>query len=66
MLDNSSYNKIKLLHELCSMDWFLEKHALKDAQAAGDVDCQEALTSLQKDIRRHIERIRGMVCTITQ
>ena len=66
MLDNSSYNKIKLLQTLCSLDWFIEKHALKDAQASGDIDFQDSLASLQQDLRRHVERVRGMVCTITQ
>jgi hypothetical protein len=66
MLDNSSYDKVKLLHELSCLDWFIEKHAIKDAQSAGDAEFEEALSILKKDLERHIEKIRGMVCTITQ
>ena len=66
MLDNVSYDKIKLLHELSCMIWFLEKHALKDAQAAGDTECYDLFVMLNKDLQKHIEKIRGSVCMVSQ
>lgn len=66
MLDNVSYNKAKLLHEIACMQWFIEKHALKDAQAAGDSECYEMLMLLQKDLQKYLERLQQSVCMITQ
>jgi hypothetical protein len=66
MLDNCTYNKIKLLHELSCVAWFVEKHALQDAQAAGDAACIQMLQDLEKDIRNHIERLRQTLCVVTQ
>lgn len=66
MLDNCSYNKIKLLHELSCLLWFLEKHAIKDAENAGDRDCVELLTALQRDLNKHLEKLNKSVCTVLQ
>lgn len=66
ILDNPSYDKIKLIHELSKINWFLEKHALEDAKLSGDNDCHQAMIELHKDIQRHIERLHKQVCLITQ
>ena len=65
-LDNCSYNKIKLIHQLSSLAWFLDKHALKDAQDAGDMECYESMVSIQRDLLKHIERLQKGMCQITQ
>ncbi len=31
MMDNCSYNKIKLMHTIACADWFIEQFAKKDA-----------------------------------
>lgn len=66
ILDNSTYNKIKLLYKLSELQWFIEKHALADAAAAGDQICAESFLALQKDLQKHIEKLQQSVCRITQ
>ncbi len=66
MLDNGTYNKVKLVHELSALAWFIEKHALKDAENAGDQACVAALTNLHRDLCAHLERLQNTVCSITQ
>lgn len=66
ILDNSSYNKIKLLHELSCLTWFLEKHAINDAKAAGDQEGYTMLLGLQRDLQKHIESMQHAMCIVTQ
>lgn len=48
MLHNSDYNKVKILHDLCALHWFVEKHAVADAQAAQDNELVALLQDLSK------------------
>lgn len=64
-LDNQTYNKIKLIHELSCITWFIEKHALHDAGNGGDKVAHEALLALQRDLSKHIENLQKSMCTIT-
>lgn len=66
MLDNSSYNKIKLMYELSSNIWFIQKHAIIDAQKAGDQECVDLLMAIEKDMQKHLEKLQKNVCMITQ
>ncbi len=66
MLDNSSYNKVKMLYKLSELTWFIEKHAIVDAQNAGDTACAETMMALQRDLQKHIEKLQRSVCMITQ
>ncbi len=66
MLDNCTYNKIKLLHEVSSLVWFIERHALNDAKVAGDAACAEIIQQLGEDLQRHLERLRQNMCVVTQ
>lgn len=66
MLDNSTYNKVKVTYKLSRLIWFIEKHALIDAQNAGDKECLDALITLQKDLTKHLEKLQKTVCTISQ
>ena len=58
ILDNASYNKIKLLYKLSEMQWFIEKHALNDPLQQVDQACTEALLTLQQDLHKHIEKLQ--------
>lgn len=62
MLNNCYYNKIKLLHELSSIVWFVEKHALKDAQEASDQECVKTLQDLSKNLDQHIDNLKKQLC----
>lgn len=66
MLDNSSFNKVKLLYKLSDMQWFIEKHAINDAQEAGDKECVELLLAIQRDLQKNIEKLQRSACIITQ
>ena len=66
MLDNSSYNKIKMLHQLSELNWFIEKHAIIDAENAGDKACVEMMLAIQRDAQKHIEKLQRAMCMITQ
>lgn len=65
-LDNSSYNKIKLLHNLSGIIWFIEKHAILDAEQAGDRECLEILNSIKNNAEKHVEKLQRAMCMISQ
>ena len=66
ILDNTSYDKIKLLYKLSDLCWFIEKHGIPDAQNSGDASCEENLRALQRDLEKHIEKLQRTMCMITQ
>ena len=57
MLDNSHYNKIKLMHDLSGLLWFIKKHAHEDAQKAQDKACADFLKQLEADLNKHVEQL---------
>ena len=57
MLNDCKYNKIKLLHELSCMAWFLEKHAVPNAQDSGEGECVEIFKTLKNDLDKHIANL---------
>jgi hypothetical protein len=65
-LDNATYNKIKTICTLSKLCWFIEKHALEDAQKAGDKASLEDLKALHHDLQKHIEKLQQSMCIITQ
>lgn len=66
MLDNSTYNKVKMLCKLSELCWFIEKHALHDAKNSGDIECAEAMEAINRDLQKHIEKLQKSMCMITQ
>ncbi len=63
ILDNCKYDKIKLLHELSCISWFIQKHGKEDAKTTGDTECHAAFEELQKDLEKHIAKLEKMLCT---
>jgi hypothetical protein len=61
MLDNCKYNKIKILHELSSIAWFLNKCGIKDAETSGAAKCVKAFTDVRTEIEKHIKALEGTV-----
>ena len=59
-LNNCDYDKIKILHELSSILWFIKKHALVDAQQ--DDECSPFLNRLESDLEKHVTELKEMVC----
>lgn len=66
LLDNASYDKIKLVHEISRIIWFIDKHALVDANNAGDMQYADILIGLRKDLERHLQKLQTSVCIISQ
>jgi mevalonate pyrophosphate decarboxylase len=61
MLDNCNYNKIRLLHDLSKIVWYLEKHAKQDAEESGHKLCSAVYDELQKDLEKHAEKLRQAI-----
>ena len=55
MLDHITYDKIRLLHDLSRIVWFIEKHAKADAQNAGDTKCYDLFEKCAIDLSKHIQ-----------
>jgi len=62
MLHNVRYDTIKLTHKLSCLIWFIEKHAIEDAQTAGDDACVQAMRELKSDLQKHLETFDAMSC----
>jgi len=50
MLDNCAYNRIKLLHDLSKISWFIEKCCDQDSAACAHDDCKQTIARAQKDL----------------
>ena len=61
MLRDCNYDKIKLLHKMSALAWFLEKHAKDNAQKENDSECRQACVELQKDLEKHIEKFKKLI-----
>ncbi len=59
-LDNCDYDKVKILHELSSILWFIKKHALVDAQQ--DKECSTFLKRVESDREKHVAELKSIVC----
>lgn len=62
MIDNCTYDKIKLAHKLSCIAWFIEKHAKENAKKAGDKECLAALEQIQKYAEEHAAKLKELVC----
>jgi len=58
MLTNCEYDKIKVLHDLGKVEWFLAHHAKVDAEKK-DEKFLHMCEALQQDIARHSEVIKS-------
>ncbi|MEX0849636.1 MAG: hypothetical protein WD055_05375 [Candidatus Dependentiae bacterium] len=54
MLHDAQYDKVKLLYKLSKLCWFLEKHAIENAQSSEGEDIADQLKELKDDLNRHI------------
>jgi hypothetical protein len=56
-LDDVTYDKIKLLHKLSSLEWFIKKHAHPDAKTVGDESFKELLETMCSHINHYIQTL---------
>jgi len=61
LLDDCKYDKVKILHEISSAAWYLEKHAKENAEKAGDHECYELYDALQTDLEKHIQALKQAI-----
>ncbi len=60
-LQNCEYNEVKLLHQLSCLLWFVQKHAIKDAQDAGHQGCATSMKDLETDLEKHITKLKEKI-----
>jgi len=62
MLDDCTYDKIKLINELSSIVWFIEKHAKQNALNIKDEQCFDMLEKLAEDIEKFTDPLKHSLC----
>jgi hypothetical protein len=58
VLDDCNYNKVRLMHDLSRIVWYLDKHAKADAKKSGHILCHAMCEELKKDLEKHMEKLR--------
>lgn len=58
LLDNCKYDKVKILHEVSSLAWYLEKYAKENAEKADDKQCYEIYDTMLQDLEKHIQILK--------
>ncbi len=56
-MDNCTYNKIKLLHEMSKLTGFLECYGHKDVRDAKHKECEKVLKHLHEDLKSHLRQL---------
>jgi hypothetical protein len=57
MLDNCCYDRVKILHELSSIAWFIDKCGKKDVENCGHPECKEKLAEIAKDVNAILSKM---------
>ena len=63
MLKNYHYDKIKLLHQLSCITWFIEKHAKDNAVKAQDDELATLLEKIETDIEQYTHALYDQLCS---
>lgn len=61
-MNNARYNQIKVLHDLCQLRWFINKHAVKEATESTDSSCRTLFEKIEKDLLHHIAELEAITC----
>lgn len=61
-LDNCLYNKVKLLHLISKIIWFIENHACNDAQQAQEHELDATLKQLATDLEPYLKKLKTDLC----
>ena len=61
-LKNCCYDKVKLLHSLSCITWFIEKHAQVDANNENNKEFLDLLKRLQNSIDPYITELHTLLC----
>jgi hypothetical protein len=60
MLNNCSYNKVKLIHDLSKIVWFMKHFCDRDAKGCSK-ECVAVFSKVQKDLEKSIEALHKSV-----
>ncbi len=66
MLNDCNYTKIRLLHDLSRIVWYLKKHAKKDAQKHRHDKCKKIYSRLEKDLNGYVEELKGQMIDVVK
>ncbi len=58
MFKDSTYDKIKILHELSKMAWFIKQHCKSDETQSEKASCYEVYEDLQVDLEKYIKLLK--------
>ena len=53
--------KVRLLHDLSRIIWYLKQHAEDDTQSSDHGLCYEMSSELQVDLEKHSEKLRQAI-----
>lgn len=59
-MDNCTYDKIRILHDLSRTVWFINQHAHKDIPSTDP--CHEIIHNLKKDLEAYITALKVKTC----
>lgn len=57
MLDNCSYNRIKVLHDLSCVAWYIDQFCKKDAAGCGKDDCHAKIDAVKAKLDALVEEL---------
>ncbi len=60
MLKDTAYDKVKLLHELSCLAWFLKNHAKPNAKKAKDAKVLKLYEGLEKQLNTQITALQKL------
>ena len=66
MLKDCNYNKVRLLHDLSRIVWYLKKHAKEDAKTEGHELCYAMYEELEKDLEKHMDKLKQAISGISK
>ena len=61
MQENCNYNKSRLLADVSSLVWRIEKNYLQDAKKANHPLCAATCQELATDLKKHREKLRAAI-----
>lgn len=61
MLNNCNYSKVRLLHDLSRIVWYLKKHAKDDAREEGHELCHTMCEEIEADLEKHIDKLKQAI-----
>lgn len=59
-MDNCTYDKIRILHDLSRLLWFIKHHA--DKEISANDPCHEIINNLKKDLEAYQTALKVETC----